>query len=104
MEINGKQPLVSLDSGVQRLDTLQKAAPRTSKADFENQGRASDRVELSIRGLQFQHFEELVRAVPDIREAKVEQIRNAIQAGTYNVKGEQVADKILSGSLIDEVF
>ncbi len=104
MEINAKQPLVSLESTVHRLDVHQKAAPRSVQSNSGNTGLGSDRVELSVRGLQYQHLEELLHATPDIREAKVEQIRNAIQTGTYNVRGEQVAESIISGSLIDEVF
>ena len=104
MEINSKQPLVMLDSAMHRLDPQQKTSLRTASSGGENQGSDADRIELSVRGLQIQNLESLVRAAPDVRDAKVEAVRNAVQAGTYNVKGEQIADKILSGSLIDEIF
>ena len=104
MEINSKQPLVMLDSTLHRLDSRQRADLRAVPAGGENRGPDSDRVELSIRGLQIQHLEDLIRATPEVREAKVEAVRSAIQAGTYNVKGEQVAEKIIAGNLIDEVF
>ncbi|NWG13345.1 MAG: flagellar biosynthesis anti-sigma factor FlgM [Acidobacteria bacterium] len=104
MEVNVKQPLVNLESAVHRMDTHQKAVPRAAEAGSEDPGFGPDRVELSVRGLQYQHLEELLHATPEIREAKVEQIRNAIQSGTYNVRGEQIAENIISGSLIDEVF
>ena len=104
MEINTKQPLVNLESAVHRLDAHQRVTPRALQSNSGNTGLGSDRVELSVRGLQYQHLEELLHAIPDVREAKVEQIRNAIRTGTYNVRGEQVAEHIISGSLIDEVF
>jgi negative regulator of flagellin synthesis FlgM len=49
-------------------------------------------------------LDQLIRSTPDIREARVNEIRNLIQSGTYNVRGEQIAEKIISGSLVDEVF
>ncbi len=104
MEINTKQPLVNLESGVHRLDAHQKVTTRAPQSKSGNTALGSDRVELSVRGLQYQHLEDLLHATPDVREAKVEQIRNLIQTGTYNVRGEQVAENIISGSLIDEVF
>jgi anti-sigma28 factor (negative regulator of flagellin synthesis) len=45
-----------------------------------------------------------VRSTPDIREFRVEQVRRSIEAGTYNVKAEKIAEKIIGGSILDEVF
>ena len=104
MEINGKQPLASLDSVVQRLEAQQNMSPRAVRPDAGNRGLGADRVELSVRGLQIQNLDQLIQSTPDIREGRVEEIRSMIQAGTYNVRGEQIAEKIISGSLVDEVF
>lgn len=104
MEINGKQPLASLDSMLQRLEAQQNMSSRAVRPDVENRGLDADRVELSVRGLQIQNLDQLIRSTPDIREGRVEEVRSMIQAGTYNVRGEQIAEKIISGSLVDEVF
>ena len=104
MEINGKQPLASLDSMVQRLEAQQNMSSRAARPDGENRGLNADRVELSVRGLQIRNLDQLIRSTPDIREGRVEEVRSMIQAGTYNVRGEQIAEKIISGSLVDEVF
>ena len=104
MEINGKQPLASLDSMVQRLEAQQNMSSRAVRPDGENRGLNADRVELSVRGLQIRNLDQLIRSTPDIREGRVEEVRSMIQAGTYNVRGEQIAEKIISGSLVDEVF
>ncbi len=103
MEINGKNPLIPLNPGVQRLDTQQSAA-RAQKPTNGDAKVGSDRIELSIRSREIQQLDELIRSAPDVREAKVEQIRSAIENGTYNVKAEMIADRILGGNLIDEVF
>ena len=103
MEINSKNALVALNPNVQRLDAQQQSQ-RPQKTAEESSSPNLDRIELSTRSREIQHIEELIRSTPDIREARVEQIRSAIQGGTYNVKAEQIADKILGGNVIDEIL
>jgi negative regulator of flagellin synthesis FlgM len=103
MEINGKNPLTAVNGGVQRLD-LQQPAQRAQRPGEDYPQLGSDRIELSVRSREINHLDELIRSTPDVREARVEQIRSAIENGTYNVKAEKIAEKILGGNLIDEVF
>ena len=103
MEINGKNPLTAVHGGVQRLD-LQQPAQRVQRPGDDYPQLGSDRIELSVRSREINHLDELIRSTPDVREARVEQIRSAIENGTYNVKAEKIAEKILGGNLIDEVF
>jgi len=103
MEINSKNALAGLNASVQRID-VQQHAQRSQKAGEESPAPSSDRIELSVQGREIQHLNELIRSTPDIREAKVEQIRNAVESGTYNVKAEKIADKILGGNMIDQIL
>ena len=102
MEINGNNPLIGLKSNVQPLDGTQHSV-RTSKS-VGDRVSGSDRLELSVQSREAMHLEELIRSAPDIREAKIEQIQKDLQAGTYNVKAEMIAEKIIGGNLLDEVF
>lgn len=80
---------------------------RTSQeADIQkNQGGGiSDRVELSARKDEINRIKEKVKAAPVIRQEKMESIREAIQAETYNVKGELVAKSILKNHLLDQIL
>jgi negative regulator of flagellin synthesis FlgM len=104
MEIDGKSPLIDLGNRLTRLEIQEQQAQRFVRSGQESVKSESDRVELSVRSREFQHLDELIQSIPDVREAKVEQIRKAIESGTYNVRAEQVADKILGGNLIDEIF
>jgi negative regulator of flagellin synthesis FlgM len=104
MEINGKSPLVDLSARLHNLEGQDQQVEQTRKADKETVKPMSDRIELSVRSRELMHLDELIRSVPDVREAKVEQVRQAIESGTYNVRAEQVAEKILGGHLIDEIF
>ncbi len=103
MEINGSKPLVDLNASVQKLE-LQQQNQRSPKTGEESSIPEKDRIELSVRGREIQHFDSLIRSTPDIREAKVEEVRSAIENGTYNVKAEKIADKIIGGSLIDQIL
>lgn len=103
MEINGKNPLDALSPSVQRLD-VQQPTQRVQKSGDNKPQLSSDRIELSVRSREIQHLDALIQSTPDVRENKVEKIRSAIESGTYNVKAEKIADKILSGSLIDEIY
>ena len=102
MEINGNNPLIGLKSNVQQLDGTQQSERTDASGDDRNSG--SDRLELSVQGREAMHLNDLIQAVPDIREAKVEQIQRDVQTGTYNVKAEKIADKIIGGDLLNEVF
>lgn len=44
-----------------------------------------------------------VSNIPDIRADKVEELKNAINSGTYEVKGSEVAGKMLKEALIDKL-
>ena len=102
MEINGNNPLIGLKNNVRQLDGTQQSAP-TQKSESDP-GSGADRLELSVQSRKVQHLDDLIRSTPDIREAKVEQISRDLHAGTYNVKAEKIAEKIIGGTLLDEVF
>jgi negative regulator of flagellin synthesis FlgM len=104
MEINGKSPLVDLSTRLHSLDGQDQHTDQARKAGKESVRPMSDRIELSVRSRELLHLDELIRSIPEVREAKVDQVRQAIESGTYNVRAEQVAEKILGGSLIDEIF
>ena len=102
MEINGTNPLIGLDNSVQRLETSQQSEPAPKKSGEERSD--SDRLELSVRSREISHLDELIRSTPDVRESKVEQVRKDLENGTYNVKAEKIAEKIIGGNLLDEIF
>jgi negative regulator of flagellin synthesis FlgM len=104
MEINGKNPLAGMAATIHRLDAHEPQGQRPQKTGMEGAKPGSDRIELSIRSREIQQLDPLIQATPDIRTAKVEQIRSAVESGTYNVRAEMIADKIIGGNVIDEIF
>jgi negative regulator of flagellin synthesis FlgM len=104
MEINNKSPLIDLGTRADRLELQEQYRQRFQKPVRGNAVSDPDRVELSVRSREIQHLDALIQSTPDVREAVVEKIRQSLESGTYNVRAEQVADKIVGGSLIDEIF
>ncbi|MDD3172617.1 MAG: flagellar biosynthesis anti-sigma factor FlgM [Herbinix sp.] len=55
----------------------------------------SDMLEISQVGKDYQAAKQIVARTPDIRETKVNDIKERMEAGTYNVTIEDVADKLV---------
>jgi flagellar biosynthesis anti-sigma factor FlgM len=104
MEINGKPPLTDLSTRAMALEPQERQALRFPKPDRAPANAVSDRVELSVRSRQIQNIDDLIQSTPDVREGVVEQVRRSIADGTYNVRAEQVAERILGGDLFDQLY
>lgn len=60
-----------------------------------------DVVQISERSQEFIRIQQLVDAQPDVRLDRVNKLAKAIDSGTYDVKGEQIAEAIIQKNLID---
>jgi flagellar biosynthesis anti-sigma factor FlgM len=67
-------------------------------------GGMADRVELSTRKDEINRIKEKVKAAPIMRQEKMDNIRQAIETETYNIKGELVAKSILKNHLLDQIL
>ena len=70
----------------------------TKKAYKTNTTQAADKVEISQMGKDYQIAKNAVAAAPDVREDKVNAIKQALASGTYNVSMEEVTDKLIQNS------
>lgn len=69
------------------------ATTASKKLDRANN---KDEVTFSSEAKDFARIAKLLSDVPDVRTDKVEEIKNRMSSGNYNVKAEEVAGKILS--------
>ena len=58
-----------------------------------------DKVILSSKAKQNLEAKKILDSLPDIREEKVAYLKNEIENGTYQIKGEKIAVKMLEESL-----
>ena len=72
------------------------ARTKSSKdVEKSNEVVASDRVDLSAQARDIQRAREVAQGAPEIRADKVEAARRAVQSGNLNLKGEDLAEKLL---------
>ena len=72
-----------------------------SSEDVDNSSEvaASDKVELSAQARDIQRAREVAQGAPEVREDKVEAARRAVQSGNLNLKGQDLAEKLLQDTL-----
>lgn len=57
-------------------------------------GAGTDSLEISDFGKDYQIAKQATKNVPEVREAKIQDIQKQMAAGTYNVSIEDVAEKL----------
>ncbi|MDF2907678.1 MAG: hypothetical protein K0R34_2999 [Herbinix sp.] len=63
----------------------------------------SDTLELSQTGKDYQVAKQIVARTPDIREAKVNDIKQRMEAGVYHVNTQDVANKLAEEYFSDTI-
>ena len=71
----------------------------SENVDNSNEVAASDKVELSSQARDIQRAREVAQGAPEVREDKVEAARRAVQSGSLNLKGQDLAEKLLQDTL-----
>lgn len=95
MEIDkvGSQQVRLYTQNVQPAET--KKAPPPGKPKEAAKG---DEVSLSDSAKELQWAKQLVENAPDVREARVAEIKSRIEDGTYTVSDEAIVDKLLENT------
>jgi negative regulator of flagellin synthesis FlgM len=78
-------------SGVQK----PAAAEQTGKSSQAKGSSPEDRVNISGRSKEIADIMTSVNKLPDVREARVQEIKQQVDAGTYTVDPQKVAESIL---------
>lgn len=83
-----------------RIDALNKVsklyqANSTNKITKKNNVSNPDCVEISQIGKEYQIAKQAVAATPDVRLDKVNDIKERIASGTYNVSAKDLAEKLI---------
>ncbi len=89
-----------------RIDAFNKVSQlyktNSTKSTMKSQSSSfSDKLEISQTGKDYQVAKQVVARTPDIRETKVNDIKQRMEAGTYHVSIEDVANKLVDEYLGD---
>jgi negative regulator of flagellin synthesis FlgM len=63
-----------------------------------------DQISLSGAAKEISRLQAEVSKLPDVRTDRVDELKSAINSGTYNVKGDAVAGKLLKNAIIDKLI
>jgi negative regulator of flagellin synthesis FlgM len=67
----------------------------TSAAETAASGKQSGAVQITGQARQLAALEQTVHALPVVNEARVAEVRQAIEEGRYHAAPERIADKLL---------
>jgi negative regulator of flagellin synthesis FlgM len=88
--VDNRPVQVAPERAVKRAKDAADAAPSAAKVASAGEG-----VRITDSARQLAALEQAIRALPDVDDAKIAEIRNAIESGTYEVSPERIADKLL---------
>jgi negative regulator of flagellin synthesis FlgM len=71
---------------------------RVQKTGKTNRTMGKDVFALSEEGKDFQTALSALSKVPDIRYEKVQEIKQKLQSGTYNISAQELADKMVESA------
>jgi negative regulator of flagellin synthesis FlgM len=103
MEIRPKNQASPIDAYVNQVQSKQKADAVEENA-ARQQGAKADTVVISDAARRIQEAQAELRSLPDVRSDKVAELKNRIENGTYEIKPEAVADKMIRESLLNDLF
>ena len=103
MEITGSNPFARLDAYVKNIGKEKNRVQGSPKEASRGGGLSEDKIALSPEAKQIQEAKKLLDSLPDIREDKVAEIKEQIEAGTYNIDSEKIAYRMIRESLLNEM-
>ena len=83
-------------NGVNKVNNIYKTNKASKAYGSSKVSTSKDTLNISDFAKELQVAKKAVQNAPDIRQAKVEEIKKQMEAGTYNVTAAQLADHLLS--------
>ncbi len=87
---------------VYKTSSVGKLSP-SGRPDERPTGGGADALYISVSPQDVSMVKSIIEAVPDVREEKVREISRRLREGTYHVKPEEVAEKLLGRLMADRL-
>jgi negative regulator of flagellin synthesis FlgM len=104
MEITPKNQTTAIDA----YNTTQvQLRPKTESNEGKvsgQQGLKADTVFISDTAKRIQDAQNQLQSIPDVRADKVAELKSRIENGTYEIKPDRIADKMIRESLLNDLF
>jgi negative regulator of flagellin synthesis FlgM len=85
----------------QKADQVDKVEDRSSEKAAAANLVPEEKVNLSTTAKDVQSLSNAISKLPDVREEKVQALKDQIEKGTYKVDAEKTAEKMVGESLLD---
>ncbi|MBI4650706.1 flagellar biosynthesis anti-sigma factor FlgM [Candidatus Desantisbacteria bacterium] len=91
--------IVKLENYLQNIDKSKKAK---DKNEINNSAtkKKKDSIQLSYEADKGKQVQDLLKQMPMEREDKIAEIKSRIENNTYNIKGEEVGERLLVESML----
>lgn len=103
MQISDKNQTVSVDAYVNQVQAKQKTEPVGERAGRQ-QGINGDTVVISETARRIQEAQKQLQAIPDVRIDKVAELRTQIENGSYEIKPDAIAGRMIRESLLNDLL
>ncbi len=103
MQISDKNPTVSVDTYLNQVQAKQKSEPVGDTAGRQ-QAIKDDTVVISDAARRIQEVQKQLQAIPDVRVDKVAELRAQIENGSYEIKPDAIAGKMIRESLLNDLL
>jgi negative regulator of flagellin synthesis FlgM len=103
MQISDKNQTQSVDAYLNQVQAKQKFEALEEKADHQ-QGIKDDTVVISDAARRIQEVQKQLQAIPDVRADKVAELRAQIENGSYQIKADEIAGKMIRESLLNDLL
>jgi len=104
MEITPKNQTTPIDAyNTTQVQLRQKTGNDEGKISGQ-QGLKADTVFISDTAKRIQDAQSQLQSIPDVRADKVAELKSRIENGTYETKADQIAEKMIRESLLNDLF
>jgi len=90
-----------VDVGGVNFQKPEKAKDKDSDGQAGEVASQQDQITLSGKAKEIGRLQAEVSKLPEIRTDRVDELKSAINSGTYKVKGEAVAGKLLNNAIVE---
>jgi len=97
MEINDNTHRTEKSLRIQQPSHTEKQTP------LRRNTPGTDDVDISSRAREAMRIMDAVKKAPDVREGLVLRVREAIESGTFQVDGTEVAKELIRQSILDSI-
>ncbi|RMF90856.1 MAG: flagellar biosynthesis anti-sigma factor FlgM [Nitrospinota bacterium] len=98
MRISGNDPIRN-DPVVHGSNQVAKDLQAQQERSARIAGTEPDKVEFSARARDIQRIKEVLAQTPEVRQDRIEAARKALESGTLNLQGKDLAERIILDTL-----